>query len=266
VALTLAVALFVGVLLLYGLLPPVAPAVGGDLALARSDRAGLRVLFVGNSFTFGNDMPGMLHELAAADAAAAPIYAVAYVAPGWSLKGASENEGLSALLREVRWDVVVLQERSWLPSSSLWKRQRETLPYARILDRRIERAAARTLLFMTWGYEHGDPAYASNDTFAAMQDRLETGYTHLADELSALVAPVGLAWAEALGQRPGLRLWARDGRHPSRLGSYLTACVFYAVLSGRDPRESAFTAGLPNHEAAFLRRVAAGVVASRRAP
>jgi hypothetical protein len=52
---------------------PFAPHASGDLALARGDRHGLRVLFVGNSFTFENSMPGLVHQLAAADVGATPV-------------------------------------------------------------------------------------------------------------------------------------------------------------------------------------------------
>jgi hypothetical protein len=241
---------------------PFGPVANGDLALARSDRPGLRVLFVGNSFTIQNDMPGLVHQLADADDDPRRIFAVSYTAGGWSLKGASQDDGLTDLLQEVQWDVVVLQEKSWIPSLPADRRREDMYPYARTLDAKIVRAGARTLLFMTWGYEDGDELHASDDTFAAMQSRLENGYSELATELSASesVVPAGLAWAEALRGYPGLDLWARDGKHPSRVGSYLAACVFYGILTERDPTRSEFTAGIEAAKARYLRRVASYVV------
>jgi hypothetical protein len=53
--------------------------------------------------------------------------------------------------------------------------------------------------------------------------------------------------------------------HPSRLGSYLAACVFYRTLTGQDPRGSGFTAGLDEAQARFLQDVAADVVTTRAA-
>ena len=63
----LAVAVLIGVALVQaGLVrSPFAPALTGDIALARTDRAGLRVLFVGNSFTFYNSMPALVRRLRA---------------------------------------------------------------------------------------------------------------------------------------------------------------------------------------------------------
>lgn len=233
-----------------------APNLRGDIALARSDRPGLRVLFVGNSFTFRNSLPALVHELAAGDPGAPPIFAVEYAAGGWSLHQANRDDGLDKLLREVDWDVVVLQEKSWLLSLPDEQWRRETYPAAQALHEKIAAAGARTVLFMTWGYVRGDRLHQPHDTYAAMQARLADGYSKLGSELGAQVAPAGLAWAEALRREPSLDLWAGDGQHPGRLGSYLAACVFYAMLSGREPAQSGFTAGIQRAQARLLQQVA----------
>ena len=67
---------------------------------------------------------------------------------------------------------------------------------------------------------------------------------------------MGLAWAEALRQRPQLSLWASDGTHPSRAGSYLAACVFEGLLTRSSPVGNRFTDGLDPSLARFLQRVA----------
>jgi hypothetical protein len=241
---------------------PFAPALKGDLALARTDRAGLRVLFVGNSFTFYNSMPALVHQLAAADEGAPPIFAVEYAEGGWTLEEASRDDGLAAVLEDVRWDVVVLQEQSQLLSFPAEQRREETYPFARALQGQIASAGSRTILFMTWGYKEGDRRNYSGDTFTAMQRRLAEGYADLGAELSAPVALVGLAWQEALQRKPTLDLWDGDGKHPNLAGSYLAACVFYAMLSDRNPTRSEFTAGLELAEARFLQRVASDTTAT----
>jgi hypothetical protein len=233
-----------------------APNLRGDIALARSDRPGLRVLFVGNSFTFRNSLPALVHELAAGDPGAPPIFAVEYAAGGWSLHQANRDDGLDKLLRDVDWDVVVLQEKSWLLSLPEEQWRRETYPAAQALHEKIAAAGARTVLFMTWGYVRGDRLHQPHDTYAAMQARLADGYSKLGSELGAQVAPAGLAWAEALRREPSLDLWAGDGQHPGRLGSYLAACVFYAMLSRREPPQSGFTAGIQRAQARLLQQVA----------
>ena len=245
---------------------PFAPALTGDLALAQTDRAGLRVLFVGNSFTFYNSMPALVRRLAAADEGAPPIFVDDYTTGGWTLEDASRDHGLAAVLENGRWDFVVLQEQSQLLSFPAEQRRKETYPFARALQDQIASAGSQTVLFMTWGYKEGDPNNYPGDSFTAMQQRLAEGYWDLGAALAAAVAPVGLAWKEAHQREPGLDLWDSDGKHPNLAGSYLAACVFYAKLSGRNPARSEFTGGLKPAEARLLQRVASNVVLGPHAP
>lgn len=58
----------------------------------------------------------------------------------------------------------------------------------------------------------------------------------VARQMDAAFVPVGPAWQIARQRRPELALHdVNDGHHPGFAGSYLTACVFYAVLTGRSP-------------------------------
>lgn len=242
VAIPLALALYVGFIQAGLIRNPLAPVVKGDVEMARSDRPGLRVLFVGNSLTYYNDMPALLGSLARHDKLDWDIFAVSYTRAGFSLRQASRQQALERLLEEVRWDYVVLQEKSDL--IALYGRE-ASWPYAAILDSRIKRRGARTLLYMT---------AAGRDHFGEAQRWLKEGYVGLSDEISAPIVEVGAAWEEALRRRP-IDLWAGDGRHPNLRGSYLAACVFYAYLTGHEPTGSSFTGGLPSPEARFLQRV-----------
>jgi hypothetical protein len=241
---------------------PLDPVIRGDIELARSDRPGLRVLFVGNSFTYHNSLPKLVRRLADADRGRKPIFAVQYAASNWELKSAADDDGLDRLLLEVDWDVLVLQEHSLKLSFSPKYRREQTDPHARAIIARA--GGARTLLFMTWGYRGGDDRNVPGDTYVAMQQRVAYNYRDLGEELGARVAPVGIAWAIALERRPGADLWWQDGEHPSKRGSYLAACVLYAVLTARDPTGNSFTAGFDPADARFFQHVARDVVFWRR--
>lgn len=258
--LLLCVPLYVGLAKSGVIRSPFFPRAEGDVALARSERPGMRVLFVGNSFTYYNEMPATVARLAKADQGAPPLFVVEYTAPRWSLEDASTNDGLTKLIHDVPWDVVVLQDSSWTLSDPS-ARVRSTFPAARLLDREIRTAGAKTALFLTWGWKNGDPT-VDGDSYEAMQARLTEGYEELASELGAGVAPVGPAWAEALGREPALNLWKAGGGHPNEKGSYLASCVFYGFLTGRDPTQSAYVADLNPELARFLQRVAADVLRS----
>jgi hypothetical protein len=238
---------------------PFAPVAAGDLELARSNRDGVRVLFVGNSLTFKNDLPEIVHRLGGKGA---PIFAGSFTAPGWQLRRFAGDDQLVRLLHDVRWDVVVLQEQSQIPSFSAADRAHEFDPYVERLADEIRAAGAQPLLFVTWGHRTGDRRNVAGDTYAAMQERVDSGYLNAARAAGSALAPVGQAWANALTLRPQLELWASDGTHPSRAGSYLAACVFEALLARRSPVGNRFTGGLDPALARFLQRVAWGAARS----
>jgi hypothetical protein len=193
---------------------PFGPKAKGDLAAARGERPGQRVLFVGNSLTYWNGMPSMVRKLAHGDPGAGTLFVAQYTAPGWDLRRASKHEGLGALLEEVAWDDVVLQERSDVRR-----------PFYEALHERIRARSGRTVIFGLWGQAD----YAAAAAYA--------------QTLPAVVAPVGVAVEAAYRARPSVDL--DDGTdHPNRAGSFLIACVFYAVLTGRDPAQSGYAAGL----------------------
>jgi hypothetical protein len=225
----------------------------GDLDLVRSDRPGVRVLFVGNSLTYYNGMTGMVRDLAKGDRGAPAIFAVQYARPGATLDDALDDHRLRELIADERWQSVVLQENSQITSRPSDVKAR-MLPAAAGLQGITRARRAQTVLFETWGYEHGLPGY--DDSYGWMQRRVTWGYRTVAGTLPAVLAPVGEAWHDAVRRRPGIDLWKGDGRHPSRSGSYLAACVFYAILTRRDSADSMFTAGLDPAEARWLARIA----------
>lgn len=210
---------------------------------------------MGNSFTSANAMTTMLARLAAEDTGAEPIFVAEYAPGGSRLEDAARNGNLRQAIREDKWNVVVLQEQSAVPSIRGY-REEHMFPAAETLKAMATQRGARTLLYMTWGYKDGDRDDVPTDTYMAMQERLVTGYLDLSARLGTPVAPVGLAWQAALQERPDAPLWAADGRHPSPAGSYLAACVLYARLTGRDPRWSRFTGGLDPALAHELQRIA----------
>src|SRR5207247_2629939 len=80
--------------------------ISGDLAQVRSDRPGLRVLFVGNSFIARNAMPRLVTKLAAGDPKGRPIFAVQYARGGSTLQTAARDSRLTKLIDGERWDDV----------------------------------------------------------------------------------------------------------------------------------------------------------------
>jgi hypothetical protein len=181
----------------------------------------LQVLFIGNSHTFLHHMPQMLTELVQAAGQGWMLQAEQCVGDGasleWHWNCAATREKIAAR----RWDYVVLQDRSAGPLENRESFERN----ARLLDATIRPQGARTVFYMTW----------ANRARPETQAGLSEAYGTIARELGALLAPVGSAWQRAQQLDPALLLHHADGRHANPAGSYLAACVFFAVLLGVSP-------------------------------
>jgi hypothetical protein len=179
--------------------------------------AASRVLFVGNSLTAANDLPGLVASLSRA--AGAPIDGVQVTFGNHSLEDHWRRGDARTAIARGGWSHVVLQQGpSALPESRVSLRQ-----YTRRFDAEIRRAGARTALYMVW------PSSARRADF----DGVVTSYTIAARDVGGLLLPVGEAWRAAWRRDAALRLYGDDGFHPAPLGSYLAALVIYERLSGQ---------------------------------
>lgn len=216
----------------------------------------VRVLFVGNSYTFFNDLPGTLARLAEAGGHTA-VTAMA-AEGGWRLADHAGAPQTRAAIASSSWHYVVLQEQSQIPSVAEL-RASFMEPAARALAEQISASGATPLFFVTWGHRGGWPERGLA-SYQRMQAGISRGYGAIAGELGAPLAPVGDAWRLALREHPELDLWQADGSHPSEQGTYLAACVFYAVIFRQSPEGLGYTAGLPADTARILQAAAARVV------
>jgi hypothetical protein len=189
--------------------------------MAKGVRGGtpLKVLFIGNSFTARNDLPGLIVRLAAARGKGLEHRLVS--AGGASLRTHwNAGEALKAI-EGGQYDCVVLQEQSTLPVKNV-RRMHENV---RLFDEGIRAAGAKTVLSMTWARRHAPDS----------QQAITDAYTSIGRELGAIVVPVGLAWERFLRTHDQPVLHDRDQSDPTLAGSYLAACVFLAVLFQESP-------------------------------
>ena len=203
-----------------------------------------RILFIGNSFTFINGgVDQQVKRLA-------PSIAVTRLAiSGYRLQDHWNDAATLRAIRGQKWNYVVLQEQSQTPVSD----PANFTQYAAMLNNEIKLTGAETILFMTW--ERPDSI-----RYGVTTENLAAAYYAAARQLGAKVAPVGLAFARSLQERPELSLYIQDG-HPTAAGTYLAACVIYATIFGKTPvgiSSSAFN--IPDDERDFLQRIAAEIM------
>jgi hypothetical protein len=219
----------------------------------------LRILFIGNSYTYTYDIPGVVHSLAVDAGLPEPLYAT-LAQPSWFLSTHRANPETVNLIDNFELDVVVLQEQSLRPTNPFNPGQFKA-DAAWFYDRIKARSPkARIILYETWARAPGDTVYPG--TFfnpAIMQSQLRTHYTDAAlsyipahstaaSKTDASVAPVGDAWERELGTY-GIGLHDADLSHPNFDGAYLSALVLFSSIYhtqtrgldplGRDPATAA---------------------------
>jgi hypothetical protein len=187
----------------------------------------LKVLFIGNSQTYMNDLPLMFARLTAVGNRAQQLKIVQVTYPAATLEDHWEKfeDARKAIREGGPWDYVVLQEHSALPTSNAEVMHR----YVRLFDAEIKQAGARTVLYQTAAWRD----YPETEPYVTW------AYASIARELEAIHVPVGMVWAKVEERYPNLVLH-KDDHQPNPAGTYLTACVFYAALLKQSPE------GLPN--------------------
>ena len=216
--------------------------------MAKRSPQTVRMLFVGNSFTARNDVPGMLAQLALSpDGEGVTIEHRLIQRGGASLRMHLNKGEAPAAIQDERYDYVVLQEQSTLPIKNP-TRMHESV---REFDALIRAAGARTVLYMTWARLEAAPD---------AQQRITDAYTSIGREIGAIVVPAGLAWRAFLAKHRTPLLHDADKSHPTLAGSYLAACTFHATLFGGSPPGEPPVAKKidPAHRAA-LRQTAADI-------
>lgn len=223
-------------------------------AESTASRETLRVFFIGNSHTGCNNLLKVVKTLSAESQAGPDMVTAGHIVGGCTLERHWHADRALAKMKQGKWDIVVLQENGQGPLAYPDKMRQ----YARRFDREIKEAGARTLLFMTAAYQDHPET-----TGTIVKAHLEIG-----SELKADVSPVGLAFENALRKRPDLTLHnLPDTVHANHRGTYLTAAVLWATLTGKNPYglSRGGLAGLTDDEIAFLQDTAQKSIVEYRA-
>ena len=182
----------------------------------------MRILMLGNSFTFANHMPDILARLTGAE--------VVHHTRGGARLAEQLNEKTrmgklpqSALWNE-KWDYVVLQEMSNGPITS----KKKFLQNVELLCKQISDCGAVPILYATWAYERDSKQLeALGMEYDEMYQKMYASYHEAAELTGALIADVGQRFYEIADQK---RIYASDGCHPNEMGSIIAAETIAAVI------------------------------------
>ena len=189
----------------------------------------MRILMMGNSFIFTNNMPQMLADLTGAE--------VVHHTRG----GARLSEQLNpntrlgsqtqAALQNEKWDYIVLQEMSHGPITA----PKSFFSSVEELCRQIQANGAVPTLFATWAYQRGGTKLAAKGwDYDEMARKLSEAYHNAARDNNALIADVGNRFYELSHTK---NLYAADGAHPNEAGSRLAAETIAAFIQAHKENE-----------------------------
>jgi hypothetical protein len=254
-----------------------------------------RVLFIGNSFTYGagsavrfyrNDTVTDLNDEGVGGVPA--LFKSFADQAGLDYDVALETRGGTGIdfhLREKRdlivrrdWSIVVAHGYSTLDADSP-RNPAKLIATSRELAEALRSKNPSVDLYLMATWARADQVYPAEGAWAgssveAMTTDIRAAYDSAAESAGAKVIPVGGAWNRAMqaqvadsnpydGVDAGkLDLWTYDHYHASTYGYYLEALVIFGRLTGRDPRSlgstecSAFELGLSRAEARALQQVA----------
>jgi PKD repeat protein len=222
------------------------------------------VLFVGNSYTYYNNMPLIVANLALS--MGDTLIYDSSTPGGHTLEQHSANATTLSKIAQGGWDYVVLQEQSQRPSFPMAQVETQVLPFAAQLNELILTASpcAETVFYMTWGRKNGDAGNCPNwppvCTYVGMDDLLYERYMLMADLNDGIVSPVGALWRYIRDNHPGIDLYDPDESHPSASGSFASACAFYTVIFRKNPALSNYNFNLPAEMATTIKNAAETVV------
>lgn len=225
---------------------------GTDAPRAQPDApaAPLRVLFVGNSLTSTNDLPGQVAALA--KAGGRRIETGAVVSSGFSLEDHWNQGDAAKEILSGSWDVVVLQQGpSSLPESQVHLRQ-----WAQRFAALARKAGTQPGLLTVWPESYRKSALGA----------VIASYRKAAAAADTELFPAGDAWRKAWACDRRLALYGSDGFHPSRLGTYVAALVVYGRLLSASVLSPALEPdGVPRRVARTL-QASAALSLGRRLP
>lgn len=216
------------------------------------------VLFIGNSLTFYNDLPNMLEMLANTNGK--KIYISEALVGGATLDYHATNEATINKIYAYDWDYVILQGSSY--HIAFASQHYLIMPHIERLDSMIHDnyANTRTIFFMDWAMKDGVYWNGQTYSFDDFQQRIASGTKIVADQMGMIIAPIGWAYKTVIDDRDDVELFHYDKGHPSREGSYLGACVYFATIFKKEVEFSHTDPYLPTNLTDYLREMASSVV------
>ncbi|MBR4867654.1 MAG: hypothetical protein IKU10_00730 [Clostridia bacterium] len=198
----------------------------------------MNVLFIGNSYTYCNDMPKLFEQLANSNGKNITVHSV--TEGGRRLRDYADDKDpitvmLDALLFEQKFDICFIQEQSILPAADFDR-------FIGGLDcvvKKLKNRAERLILYATWGRKDGSEILTEHNwTTESMNHILSDAYQRGSELYGTEVSGVGNSFLYVTQNYPEINLYHEDLSHPSYQGSCLAALTHYYVAFNEFPSQT----------------------------
>jgi hypothetical protein len=186
----------------------------------------VRVLFVGNSYVYYNNLAQMIGLIT--DSMDTKIICKKSTIGAATLEQHwNGSRGLKSkqIIASNKFNIVVIQDNSMWPL----EHKDSLLFFGHLFCDYIKANGAKPYLYNTWAREKTPET----------QTKINEVYSELAKAENAAVVPVGASWALARQSMPNMNLFHPDGSHPSALGTFLIALNFIKKITGALPKKYA---------------------------
>ena len=188
----------------------------------------MKILFIGNSATYVNDVPKMLERLARG--AGYEIETDMVVKGGFRLSqhatGVMARDKIALEELQKGYDLVILQEVGNCFATE--ENRKETAEAAEILVRAAQKTNAKVMFYVRPPYGRDLEGF---DALAQCKE-LDELFVGLSQKFGIDCVFVNRAFAGAI-PTVGRALWGEDNAHTSLRGAYLIACTFFATIFGK---------------------------------
>ncbi len=226
-----------------------------------------KVLFIGNSYTFIEDIPNMVYQIA--NSSGDLLFVDKQTAGSATLQEHANSVTVTNKINSNNWDFVVLQGQSVEVALTGDYFNNNVAPYAAQLCQTIKNnnTCTQPVFYNTWGREYGMAAggptcttYPWMCSYHGMDDALAQNYRILADSNNALISPVGQVWRYIRDNLIQVNLYDEDESHQSLAGAYASALTFYTIILRKDPSLITYNPGVNYQEASRIRSAVKAVV------
>ena len=179
----------------------------------RADDPSIRILFIGNSLTYSNDLPKLVEAVGESNGKSMHTEMLAY--GNYALEDHWNDGDMQKLICEGNFDFVVIQQG---PSSQADGREM-LFDYGQRIKNICSSRGTELAFFMVW------PARANYYTF----EGVIKNYSDAARVSNSILCAVGLEF-KGLGDKGDYRHYSTDNFHPSKEGSQMAAEIIYSTL------------------------------------